>query len=159
MRKTVRGASIKVAIATVIRSAVTRPCNNAWPTGWGAARVHPARTRPRQKHRLDARAAILSNDSPLSDGHEAFANYHGCPRSYRLHRKIRAGAKRWVVRLLQSGRDGRQELRVRNIATMLGRRARDWRKLFAQSVPVRARTTSIERVSSAPFSLKGCGLR
>ena len=51
MRKTVRGAFIKVAMATVIRSAGTQHLSNAWPTGSGkAGPVDPVRTRPRRNH-------------------------------------------------------------------------------------------------------------
>ena len=51
MRKTVRGAFIKVAMATVIRSAGTQHLSNAWPTGSEkAAPVDPVRTRPRRNH-------------------------------------------------------------------------------------------------------------
>jgi len=51
MRKTVRGAFIKVAMATVIRSAGTQHLSNAWPTGSEkAGPVDPVRTRPRRNH-------------------------------------------------------------------------------------------------------------
>ena len=51
MRKTVPGASIKMAIAVaVLRSAGTQHCNNAWPTDLGVAAVHRVRTRPRRNH-------------------------------------------------------------------------------------------------------------
>ena len=51
MRKTVRGAFIKVAMATVIRSAGTQRLSNAWPTGSEkAGPVDPVRTRPRRNH-------------------------------------------------------------------------------------------------------------
>jgi len=49
-----------------------------------------------------------------------------------------------MVRLLRS-REGRfQELQVRNIATMFGRRARDWRELWTQSVPALTEITSVD---------------
>jgi len=51
MRKTVRGAFIKVAMATVIRSAGTQHLSNVWPTGSEkAGPVDPVRTRPRRNH-------------------------------------------------------------------------------------------------------------
>jgi hypothetical protein len=62
--------------------------------------------------------------------HEAFAIHSGGFRDCRLHRKIRCGTKLSVVRLLRSRAGRFQELQVRNIATMLGRRAWDWRELW-----------------------------
>jgi len=50
-RKTARGASTKVAMATAIRSAGMLHWTNAWPTGSGkAGPVDPVRTRPRRNH-------------------------------------------------------------------------------------------------------------
>jgi hypothetical protein len=46
----VPGASIKMAMATVMRSAVTQHCNNAWLTGSGAAPARPVHIRRRQNH-------------------------------------------------------------------------------------------------------------
>jgi len=48
----VPGASIKMAMATVVRSAVMQHCNNAWPTGSGVAPVDLVRIRPRRNHIL-----------------------------------------------------------------------------------------------------------
>jgi hypothetical protein len=83
MRKTVRGASIKVAMATVIRSAGTQHWSNAWPTGSGkAGPVHPVRTRPRQEHRRDARAVTLSrNDYGLCKSSGNFAMFAAIRRA------------------------------------------------------------------------------
>jgi hypothetical protein len=73
MRKTVPGASIKMAIAVaVLRSAGTQHCNNAWPTGLGVAAVHRVRTRPRRNHprQLDpggAKATLAHQLRQLSD--------------------------------------------------------------------------------------------
>ena len=65
-RKTNHGASIKMT-AREIRSAGTRRWNNAWPTASATAPVHPVRTHPRRGHRVDVRAATLSNDHGLRE--------------------------------------------------------------------------------------------
>ena len=51
-RKTVPGASITMAMATVVRSAVTQHCNNAWLTGSGVAPVRPVHTRRRRQNHV-----------------------------------------------------------------------------------------------------------
>jgi hypothetical protein len=64
-----------------------------------------------------------------------------------------------MVCLLRS-REGRfQELQVRNIATMFGRRARDWRELWTQSVPALTEITSVDWAPEAPSLLNANGLR
>ena len=61
-----------------------------------------------------------------------------------------------MVRLLQYRGWRLEELRVRNIATMLERCARDWRELRTQSVPVFAAIPSVNYASEA---LNDSGLR
>src|SRR5690348_5529769 len=55
--------------------------------------------------------------------------------SWHLRRETRAGTRWRLVCGFEYGRARwRQELRVCDVAAMLGRRARHWRKLFTQSV-------------------------
>jgi len=60
-----------------------------------------------------------------------------------------------MVRLLRSGEGWLPELQIRNIATMLGRCARDWRELWTQSVSILTGITSLHSVAEAS-SLIGC---
>jgi hypothetical protein len=52
-----------------------------------------------------------------------------------------------VVCLLQCRGRRRQELRVRNIGTMFGRRPRSWRELWTKSLPILAAITSVSEAS------------
>jgi hypothetical protein len=77
MRKTVPGASIKMAIAVaVLRSVGTQHWNNAWPTGSGpAGPVDPVRTDRRQNHvrQLGSRGAERLVGAPAHSRNELMA--------------------------------------------------------------------------------------
>jgi hypothetical protein len=63
-----------------------------------------------------------------------------------------------VVCLLRSWEGRFQELQVRNIATVFGRRPRDWRELWTQSVPALTEITSVDWAPEAPSLLNANGL-
>jgi hypothetical protein len=147
-------------MATVVRSADTQHWSNAWPTGSGkAGPVHPARTRPRQKHRRDARAATVSNDYGLCKSSGNFAIFAVIRRAQYRELAMRllifvlgvfvavvcaerpAEAQNYPWCAYYDFKDGGATNCGFAISTMLGHRERNWRIVWTQSaVPRPARS-------------------
>jgi len=120
MPKAVRGVSIKVAMATVIRSAGTRHWINAWPTDLGkAGRVHPVRTRHRRKIQQDARATTPSEDNVLL---KKFRQFHDVRRH--SPRLIATGNKPWALAFYEKSRRGEEVVMRLSLLTLGVRKAR-----------------------------------
>jgi hypothetical protein len=84
--------------------------------------------------------------------HEIFASHPGSSRSYVVHRATRNGELVCPIQLW-----GRcYELWIQDTPTMPGRRARHWRKLFAQSALSAA---ILSRVSTRLSLLRGLAFR
>jgi hypothetical protein len=114
MPKAVRGVSIKVAMATVIRSAGTRHWINAWPTDLGkAGRVHPVRTRHRRKIQQDARATTPSEDNVLL---KKFRQFHDVRRH--SPRLIATGNKPWALAFYEKSRRGEEVIMRLSLLTL-----------------------------------------